>query len=155
MAGTTVYVGAEVDVSPPFTVENRIGRVLEARLFAPRTVDEVEAFRERLRAAFAVAGDRCLICADWRGANLLAPPVADALVGLLRRGNRHFERSAVLLPEGSPLFALQVDRVVREAANPARRTFVAARVLCAWLGETATDAEKKRMTAFLSEGGRP
>jgi hypothetical protein len=142
-------------LSLPFTVENRVGRLVEARLFAPRTVVEVEAFRDGLRVAFMAAGARCLICADWRGANLLAPPVADALVGLLRRGNRAFERSAVLLPEGAPLFALQVDRVVREAANPARRTFVAARALCAWLGEMATDLEKKRMAAFFSEGMRP
>jgi hypothetical protein len=144
-----------MSTSSPFSVENRVGRLVEARLFAPRTVEEVDAFREGLRSAFVAAGERCLICADWRGANLLAPPVADALVGLLRRGNRHFERSAVLLPDGAPLFALQVERVVREAGSPGRRTFVSARALCAWLGEMATDAEKKRMVAFFSEGGRP
>jgi hypothetical protein len=138
-------------MSPPFTVEHRVGRLVEARLFAPRSVEEVHTFREGMRSAFVAAGARCLICADWRGANLLAPPVADALVDLLRRGNRHFERSAVLLPERAPLFALQVERVVREAASPVRRTFVAPSALCAWLGEMATDEEKRRMAAFLSE----
>ncbi len=137
-----------------FSVVNDVGRLIEARLHAPQSVEDIDAFREAMRAAFVTTKGRALVCADWRGANLLAPPVADALTNLLRRGNAHVERAAVLLPHGTPLFSLQVERVLREAANPTRpprRAFASASALVPWLAETATEAERRRIASFLGD----
>jgi hypothetical protein len=135
----------------PFAVECRVGRLVEARLVAPRTQAHIGDFAEALRKTFAAVGAPCVICADWRQATLLAPEVADALVGLLRMGNAHFERSAVLLPNGNALFTLQVERVIREANHPARRTFRQAPAMRQWLSETLDAAETRRLYEFLTD----
>ena len=135
----------------PYCVECRVGRFVEARLLVPRTAVEVEAFAEELRRVFAMAAGKCVICADWRAAVLLAPEVADALVDLLRRGNPYVDRSAILLSGDNALFNLQVERVVREAKNPARRTFRQAAPMRAWLAQVLGNEERLRMHEFLVE----
>ena len=131
----------------------RVGRLVEARLVSLRSVDEVVTFEQAMAAAFARAGVRSVICADWRQANILAPEVAARLRDLLTRGNTHLERSAVLLAREHATFNLQVERVVREAASPGRRTFRDPEAMLAWLAETLTPAEHARATAFLGEAG--
>jgi hypothetical protein len=137
--------------APAFSVDWKVGRLVEARLIAPHTPQEIVDFTESLRRIFAVAGKSCVICADWRMANLLAPEVADALVDLLRQGNSHFERSAVLLAGRNPVFELQVERVIREAANPSRRVFRKVPEMRAWLSEILSPAETWRVREFLDE----
>lgn len=133
------------------TVERRVGRLVEARLFVPSRVEEVAAMVEDLRRAFATVRGKSVVCADWRSATLMAPDVADALVNLLRRGNPHVERSAVLLSGDDALFNLQVERVTREAAGAVRRTFRNAGAMSRWLGAVLDDAERARMDQFLAE----
>jgi hypothetical protein len=137
--------------STPYTAECKIGRLVEARLFTLRTVDQVTDFQGAMRRAFVEAGPRSIICADWRAANLLAPEVSDALVGLLRTGNSFFERSAILLSPDEAIFNMQVERVVREAASPGRRTFRDMTKLRVWLAEVLDADERRRMNEFLRE----
>jgi hypothetical protein len=134
-----------------FAVECKVGRLVEARLLAPRTREQIADFSEALRKTFRAVGAPCVICADWRQTTLLAPEVADALVGLLRMGNAHFVRSAVLLPNGNALFTLQVERVIREANNPARRAFRRPPAMREWLSETLDGAETRRLHEFLTD----
>jgi hypothetical protein len=141
----------------PYSVRCRVGRLVEARLYLPQTAAEVASFAEELRRVFSRVRDKCVICADWRAATLLAPPVADALVNLLRRGNPFLERSAVLLAADNAVFSLQVERVVREASrmreanHPARRTFRDPASMRAWLAEVLTSEEVRRVDEFLVE----
>jgi hypothetical protein len=132
-------------------VECRVGRLVEARLLAPRTPEQIADFAEALRKTFTAIGAPCVICADWRQTTLLAPKVADSLVALLRSGNAHFERSAILLPNDSALFTLQVERVIREASHPARRAFRQAPAMREWLAETLDAAETRRLHEFLTD----
>jgi hypothetical protein len=113
--------------------------------------DDVARFQRMMLEAFASAGPQSVICADWRRALVFAPDVSDALLALLRRGNRELRRSAVLLSASDATFALQVERLVREAGNPNRRTFRGADPLLAWLGEVLAPAERERASAFLKE----
>jgi hypothetical protein len=135
--------------APVFSAECRVGRLVEARLLAPRTTQQIADFTDALRRTFQAAGPSCVICADWRMTHLLAPDVADALVQLLRRGNAHVERSGVLLPNNDALFGLQVERVFREANHPSRRAFRRASVMRAWLAEVLDPEETRRLNAFL------
>jgi hypothetical protein len=92
-----------------------------------------------------------VICADWRRGLVFSPPVSDALLELLRRGNRELTRSAILLTASDATFAPQVERLVREAGNQNRRSFRATEPMLAWLGEVLTPSERERASAFLSE----
>jgi hypothetical protein len=72
------------------------------------------------------------------------------MIALLERGNPRLERSAILLSQEHATFNLQVERVVREAKNSARRTFRDAAAMVAWLGESLTAAERDSVARFLS-----
>jgi hypothetical protein len=134
-----------------FTVQQQVGRLLEARLSSLRTVDDVASFETAMREGFDRIAGQAIVCADWRGANILAPEVADRLVELLARGNPRLERSAILLAKDQAAFGLQVERVVREAKNSARRTFREADAMIEWLGEPLNAEERRRLVAFLDE----
>jgi len=134
-----------------FSAECRVGRLVEARLGWVNDEADVQRFLVHLRSAFSITRDS-VICADWRSAVVLPPAASDALLDLLRQGNRHFERSAVLLAAEDATFGLQVERLVREAQNRARRTFRAVDPLLHWLGEVLTPAELKRAAEFIALG---
>ena len=136
-----------------FSAECPVGRLVEARLTHLRTIEDVHAFQRTLRAAFESSEGRSVICADWRIAKIVAPDVAEALIGLLRTGNAFFERSAILLRNADATFSLQVERVVREANSPARRTFRDRDKMRAWLGAVLREDERHHMGTFL--GGAP
>jgi hypothetical protein len=138
---------------PLFSAECRVGRLIEARLTYLRTVEDVHDFQRMLRAAFEAAEGRSVICADWKIARVVAPDVAEALIGLLRTGNAFCERSAILLRNADAMFSLQVERVVREAGGPTRRTFRERDKMRAWLGEVLGEDERRHMGVFL--GGAP
>jgi hypothetical protein len=132
-----------------YSIACNVGRLVEVRLSAVRTVLDVASLEEERRQVFSRMDGKCIFCADWRQMSLLSPDVADALVELFRRGNQHIERSGVLLPSDAALLQLQVARVVREAANETRRTFLLAREMRAWLGEVLDEAERRRMDEFI------
>src|SRR5947209_3336971 len=76
-----------VPASVPYTVSCEVGRLVEARLFTLRTVEEVADFQIAMRNAFERASGPSIICADWRAAKVLPPDVADAILVLLESGN--------------------------------------------------------------------
>ena len=51
--------------------------------------------------------------------------------------------------EDAQQFGLQVERMIRDANNPARRAFRDVGVLQTWLGEVLAAAEKTRLQEFL------
>jgi hypothetical protein len=134
-----------------FSAECSVGRLVEARLCWVNDAGDVQRFLEQMRAAFQVAGES-VICADWRRAVVFPPSACDALLELLRQGNRHFIRSAILLPSENAIFSLQVERLCREAVNPARRTFRDVKPFLVWLRESLTPLESARAVEFISQG---
>jgi hypothetical protein len=147
LAASAVCFGKMTGV--PFTVECRLGRLVEVRLLAMREPD-VTVLQEAMRGAFVQVGRKVVICTDLRGIGLLSPTMADLMIGVLAKSNAHLERSAfLLLPEGA-LFHLQAERVVREAKSAVRRTFRDPRSLVAWLDDVLDDPERARVRAFLS-----
>jgi hypothetical protein len=134
-----------------FSAERRVGCLVEARLGWLNDASDVQRFLQQMRSAFMAEG-QSVICADWRRALVLPPCAGEALLELLRQGNRHFVRSAVLLAPENAIFGLQVERLCREAGNPARRTFRNAEPLLVWLGEVLTPLERARAAAFIQQG---
>jgi hypothetical protein len=127
--------------------------LVEARLKWLATAADVDDFLRAMKASFATAGPNAVICADWRDVSVLPPEASDALIDLLRQGNRRFSRSAVLLSPGDATFALQVERLFRDAGSPDRRAFRASGQMLAWLAEVLTPPESRRANVFI-EGKR-
>jgi hypothetical protein len=131
------------------SVERRVGRLLEIRFASPLELAEIDGFEAATQKAAAGSGDRVVACVDMRALRTLAPDVADALVTLLRGTNPRVIRTACLLPEGNATLMLQIERMHREAGNPARKTFRVAAGLEKWLAEVLDASERERLGAFL------
>ena len=135
-----------------FTVEHHVGRLVETRTSQLGSLDEVAAFGARFReVAAALPAPQVLICGDYRNMRILSPDVAERFVGMLTAANPRVERSAILCSPDHATALLQIERTVKQAANPSRRTFRDAGELVAWLGELLTADERARLAAFLAD----
>jgi hypothetical protein len=133
-----------------YSLERRVGRLLEIRFRSPLDKGAVGAFATEVGVRTRDPGARVVSCVDMRSLRPLPPDVSDAFVDVLRGANPRIERTACLLPEASATLRLQIERLHREAGNPARRTFRDAGDLRAWLGEVLDLAERRRLADFLS-----
>jgi hypothetical protein len=90
-----------------------------------------------------------VISGDYRRMRILSPDVAEKFVVMLTAANPRVERSAILCSPDHATALLQIERTVKQAANPSRRTFRDAAELSAWLGEVLTVEERARLFSFL------
>lgn len=138
-----------------FTVENRIGRLVEIRLSLPMTVEEMLSFgaackRELGKALRRQPGKLAVVVSDLRGLTLFSPELFVAMIGVMRENNVMCERAAQMA-ERSAIGAMQADRAVREAGLATRRNFSDAPQLVAFLKEVLTEGEAARAATFLAE----
>jgi hypothetical protein len=132
------------------TVQNVVGRLVEARFVAPLSDEELTRFaEERGRTVQKVASDR-VVCIDATRVSVLPPEQSEQLLTLLRRPSPGLLRSAFWLPSTRAVVALQFERLIREAHVTAR-AFTDRRLLEDWLGEILTAVEKTRLRQFLDE----
>lgn len=132
-------------------VARKVGRLLECRIVSPITEDEAKSFAMEVRALLLGFAERqALGCVDLRGAHVFSPEVSDLFTAVMRNDNPRIERSAFVVHPGA-LFGIQIERMLREAQNPARRTFREVAGARAYLGEEMTDPERRRTAEFLAE----
>jgi hypothetical protein len=137
-------------MSGEFEVVRKVGRIVEIYLHNLRSAADVDA----IGAAFlTAAGDlpRVIIVGDYRRASTLSPDVADRFVQVFSRSNPRIERSALLVLPEQATFQMQVERMVREANNPSRRTFRDAWALETWLAEILVPDERARVHEMLTQ----
>lgn len=131
-----------------YSIEHAVGHLVEVRLASPLTLEEVQQFAlEYSKKAGEVHG-KYVGVVDITHAMLLPAPVAEALIQLLSRAAERVERTAVLVGEGAT-FAMQVERIIRNAASPNRRAFRDAATLREWLRDVLTVEERVRLARFL------
>jgi hypothetical protein len=135
----------------PYTIDNRVGRLIEARVYGLRTRDEVDAYSHELgvQAIRMQATQRPVLCADHRPVAIYAQPVADRLTELFMHMNTRLERVAILAARSNATLVLQLERLVREAAFAARRVCYTAEEAQAHLAPVLDAAELARMREFL------
>jgi hypothetical protein len=80
-----------------------------------------------------------------------APGTVDRFVALMKSGNPKIERSALLVNTESAALGLQISRMLKEAAHPARRAFADPSELTTWLSPVLTVNEQSALAAFLAE----
>jgi hypothetical protein len=134
------------------TVENVTGRLVEVRVAAPLTLDEVKQFVREHQAAIARIPERYVGVVDLFHADVFPVDVAQSLIELMSGMASRVERTAFLVGE-SAVFAMQIERVIRNAANPNRRAFRDPGDLRKWLAEILTATEAARLGEFLSHSG--
>ena len=135
------------------TVENVTGRLVEVRVATPLTLDEVGRFVREHQAVIARIPERYIGVVDLFQADVFPVDVAQSLIQLMSGMAARVERTAFLVGE-SAVFALQIERVIRNAANPNRRAFRDPGDLKKWLGEILTPGELARLDEFLDRPGR-
>lgn len=133
-----------------YHVANRVGRLLEVKLASPLSLEDVQQFAQQHVAITRKMAGTYVGVANLLEASVFLPEVAEALTRMLSGVAAQVERSAMLIGE-SAIFAMQVERVIRNANSPNRRTFRDAGQLVAWLSEVLTPAEQRQLEQFLLE----
>jgi hypothetical protein len=138
-----------------WTIEQRVGRLIEIRIASPIQLPDLEGFGQRITDIVTRGGPRSqrfISCTDVSAANIFPPDVAEWFIKLMYRDNPVLERGA-FLTGASAVFALQIERMFKQSSSVTRRTFRETAPLIDWLGEVATAAERERLRSFLAEGG--
>lgn len=132
-----------------YTVENRVGCLVECVLQPPMEPGDVDGFA-RLRADVVtqMVGAR-VVCTDMSRMTVLAPETVERLIGVLRVHHGGPSRVGFLLP-AKAVALMQIERVVREAGDRNRRTFRERAPLIEWLSETLQPDETQRLRDFLA-----
>ena len=133
------------------TFLNHAGRLCEAYLTPPFTLDEAKALAGTVRKLITGLGKPAIVCADLRPVTVFPPDIADLVTDMMRSDNPRLERSAILIRDSS-VFGLQIERMIRDAGSPMRRAFRVRAQLEKWLAEVLDPQEKERLKKFLDTG---
>lgn len=132
-----------------FTIERKVGRLVETVMQARVTREEIEAADQGMFEAVRSIGEPCIVWADYRRARFLLEDDAARLTEIYRRFNSNIERSAILVSATSAVAVLQIERVIREAKHPSRRAFRDANEAAAWLDEALSPPERARLRVIV------
>jgi hypothetical protein len=124
-------------------------RIVAIRIVSCDTVDEARSIAKDISAALTSNPGLSVATADFRSAGIFPPEVPPVLLALLKADNPKIERSAHILASGNAVFMMQIERLVREAANPARRTFREPLEAIAYLGEVISAEEAQWVRTWL------
>jgi hypothetical protein len=132
-------------------VENPAGRLITFRVVPPVDHSNATHAATELRTAIAALGVPVVICADLTQARTFSADTSEQFVALMKSDNPKLERSALLLSDASATLLLQMARIVREAASPARRTFHDRQTLREWLHPVLSLEERGALEKFLED----
>jgi hypothetical protein len=132
------------------TVENNVGRLIEVRFTVPSRTSDSHVLQDKLIQALAKIQGQVVICTLIGGEGVLPPEDTGLHATVMRRDNARVERAAVVVPPDQPMLALQLERVMREAGNPARRLFQSVSETENWLSPVLAGGERVRLHAFLA-----
>jgi hypothetical protein len=137
---------------PPFTLERRVGRLIEARVFRLRSRAEADVYCRALGVEVAkVPLDlRPVLCADHRPVVVYPQDAADRLTELFCNMNTRLSRIAILVAPTNATLTLQLNRIVREARYENRRVFHDAAQALTHMTPSLDEREIERARAFLA-----
>ena len=130
--------------------QNAVGRLVEVRFASPLALEEVRQFTGELQGIIKRLARKYVGVVDLLQADVFPVPVAETLIQLLSGVAPQVERTAFLIRE-SAVFALQVERVIRNSNHPDRRVFRDPESLQAWLGEVLDVQEQARLARFVED----
>jgi hypothetical protein len=134
-----------------FSVERRIGRLLEIRVGGVATREDVVDFGQRFVELSSAYEGLFVACSDLRAARLLPPEVAELLLQFMRTRKTRIEYNAFLVGE-SPIVGLQTDRLIKGASHPGRQIVRSVHEALGFLEPFCTVEERRRLRQFLDAG---
>lgn len=133
-----------------FSVDVKVGRLLEIRIVGNSTPQDVDYVHGRLLDIFRSRPGKMMVACDLTRTGVFSPEVASKVGEIFRQDNPRVERSGILVAD-SAIFSLQIERLVLQAANPARRCFHDAFDMKTYLGGLLVHEEHIRLAQFLAE----
>jgi hypothetical protein len=131
-----------------YSVRISVGRVLELTVASPFESTDFRPFQTLVRDAIQSAPSKVIACSDLRRATVFTQDIVTGMVDLMRSDNPKIERSGFLIA-GSAVFTMQMERIIRGANNPARRTFRNSVECVSWLSEVLNPAERRQLQQFV------
>lgn len=131
-----------------FSAQIRVGRLIELSVNAPFEIDDLNRLTEQMRTVVQGSPVKVVACSDFRRATVLTQDVVEGLIDLMRNDNANVERSGLLVST-SAVFSMQMERIIRNAGNPNRRSFRAPAEAVAWLSEVLTLEERASLHRFV------
>jgi hypothetical protein len=138
--------------SAKYTIENRAGRLIEARVFQLLSARDADEYSDALAAALRPHSTKTpVLCADHRPVAIYPQGAADKLSERFQSNNSRFERIAIVVAPTNATLLMQLDRITREARFPNRRVFQEPRGALEHLAPGLDPAELDRAGEFLRE----
>ncbi len=132
-----------------WSIENRVGRLVELRIWSPVSLEEVPPWARRHDEVIAALSGPYVCLVDVSRATVFPQDVVDRYVAYMK-AEPNLVRTGVLL-SASPTQSLQIARMIREAAAPNRKAFRAPDELAAWLSQSLEEKEAARLRQALRE----
>lgn len=132
-----------------YRVVHEVGRLVEIAIWSPVSREEAVQWGREHDAVVNGVGEPYVCFVDLRGGSVFPPDVVEAYVSVMK-AEQELLRTATMLPQ-SPVVALQIGRMIREAGHPQRRAFEEPAALSAWLGELLGPMERVRLRKLLDE----
>lgn len=126
------------------------GRIVLVRVKTPFPLSEFHEMRAALTQAIERTSGRYIGVADLRGATVIAPEVADALIAFFSVEHPRLLKSALLLGDNA-LLILQVTRILRTAATGRRRGFTQPPAMLEWLHSDLHPAERAQLAEMFAQ----
>jgi hypothetical protein len=126
-----------------YTIESKVGRLIEVRFWAPILGEEPGAWRRDHERMIAAMLNTYVFFVDLGDAPVFPPDMIEAFSVTMRNETRLL-RMALLLGS-SPTLGLQMQRLVRDAQHPHRKIFREPREAETFLSEILTLSERTRL----------
>jgi|GEM_PF-1930290 len=136
-------------------VRHEVGRLAEVLYRPPLSIEQLSAFVADVRRVVERASTPLVFVCDWRPVDGFDETFTDTIVWTMRRDNPRILANGVLVSASNVRLFDQVDRLLREAKNPARRVFKSRAEVVAFLDPHLSDDERRRRDQFLDENERP
>src|SRR6185369_3004749 len=127
-----------------YTIENHVGRLVELRIEAPVTYEELMQFHDAVAKVCKPIRGQIAVCTDLAGATVFTQPVTKLWTSIIKQESPLVERNAMLVGVGA-VFSMQIERIIREGGHQNRKAFLSVTELTAWLGEILTVRERTRL----------
>jgi hypothetical protein len=132
-----------------YTIESRVGRLIEVRFWSPILGEEPGAWRRDHERMIAAMLNTYVFFIDLADAPVFPPDMIEAF-SLTMRNETRLLRMAILLGS-SPTLGLQMQRMVRDSQHPNRKIFREPREAESFLSEILTLSERTRLHELAAD----
>lgn len=126
-----------------YTIESKVGRLIEVRFWAPILSEEPGAWRRDHERMIGAMLNTYVFFVDLGDAPVFPPDMIESF-SVTMKNEARLLRMALLLGS-SPTLGLQMQRLVRDAQHPHRKIFREPREAEAYLSEILTLSERTRL----------